>query len=144
VGLLRKAGDLVSEHVLKKKRSQTQKKGFAAETVAADHLLNLGYRIVDRNFSCKLGEIDLIAKHNGELVFVEVKSRYSVNSQDPIYSIDGKKQARIAKAAQVYLDQNYRNPVPARFDVAVVTMEPVPDVEVIPNAFSVDELDPWR
>jgi len=116
----------------------TRERGNKAEDTAADHLIGLGYEIVERNFSCRLGEIDIIARHNGELVFVEVRSRRSPRSLDPIYSVNRRKQEKIIRAAQVYLAARFRNVPPSRFDVVLVTMGPKPEVEVIPDAFMIE------
>lgn len=113
----------------------TRQKGQAAEDVAAEHLSTCGYRIVERNFSCKLGEIDIIARQGGDLVFVEVRSRHSVTARDPIHTVDWRKQAKLVRAASYYLMTKHPEPVPARFDVVLVTLEKPPIVEVIPNAF---------
>jgi len=113
----------------------TRGKGDLAEQIASDHLQEAGYQIVERNFHCKLGEIDIIARHGGELVFVEVRSKHSSATIHPSFSVNRGKQKRIAKAAQVYLDGHYQRPPLCRFDVVIVTMGNPPVVEVIPNAF---------
>jgi len=115
----------------------TRERGQVAENIAADFLKRNGYRIVERNFTCKLGEIDIIARDGEELVFVEVRSRNSAQSRDPIHSVDRRKQQKIVKAAQVYLSK-FRSPQAARFDVALVTVGSKPEVSIIPNAFQTD------
>jgi putative endonuclease len=121
-----------------KNETSTRERGQVAEQIAVDHLLRQGYRVVERNFLCKLGEIDIIANQGGELVFVEVRSRKSANSLDPVFSVNRRKQERILKSAQVYLDKRFASPPPSRFDVVLVTLAPTPQVEVIPNAFQAD------
>ncbi|MBI4962257.1 MAG: YraN family protein [Desulfomonile tiedjei] len=116
----------------------TRERGQKAEQIAVDHLLGQGYRVVERNFRCKLGEIDIIATQAGELVFVEVRSRKSALSLDPIHSVNRRKQQQIIKAAQFYLARRFRTPPLSRFDVVLVTLGSAPQVEVIPNAFQVD------
>jgi putative endonuclease len=116
----------------------TRERGQKAEQIAVDHLVRQGYRVVERNFLCKLGEVDIIATQGDELVFVEVRSRKSADSLDPIYSVNRRKQQRIVKAAQVYLDKRFSNPPPSRFDVVLVTLGREPQVEIIPNAFDAD------
>jgi len=118
--------------------ASTRERGQKAEQIAVDHLLGLGYRLVERNFLCKLGEIDIVATHGNELVFVEVRSRKSAKSLDPIFSVNRKKQQRIVRAAQVYLDRKFRTPPPSRFDVVLVTFGREPQVDIIPNAFQVE------
>jgi putative endonuclease len=116
----------------------TRDRGRLAEQVAADHLEARGYRIIEKNFVCKLGEIDIIAQHAGELVFVEVRSRGSASSLNPVFSVDRQKQKRIIRAAEIYLGKRYREVPPARFDVAIVTLGEPTVVEIIENAFGVD------
>lgn len=116
----------------------TRTRGFAAEDLAARYLEDHGYRIVERNFLCKLGEIDIIAYHNDELVFVEVRSGKKGNLVDPIYSINYSKQKKIIRAASLYLAKKFSTPPFARFDVVVVTLGAIPNVELIPNAFMAD------
>jgi putative endonuclease len=117
----------------------TRDRGRLAEQVAADHLEAHGYRIVEKNFSCRLGEIDIIAHHLGELVFVEVRSRSSAASLNPVFSVDRQKQKRIIRAAQIYLGKHYSQVPPAsRFDVAIVTLGEPAVVEIIQDAFNVD------
>lgn len=113
----------------------TRTRGQKAEQLAVDYLSGCGYRIVERNFSCKLGEIDIIAREGGDLVFVEVRSRHSVSARDPIHTVDWRKQAKLVRAASFYLMTKHPEPVPARFDVVIVTLGKPPIVEVIPNAF---------
>jgi putative endonuclease len=115
----------------------TRKKGSVAEQIAADYLEAQGYRIVERNFQCPLGEIDIIARHNGELVFVEVRSGSSPNTVNPAYSINRTKQNKVIRVAQYYLCK-FRSMPAARFDVVLVRMNQTPSVELIPDAFRVE------
>jgi len=85
-----------------------------------------------------LGEIDIIAQHLGELVFVEVRSRGSASSLNPVFSVDRQKQKRIIRAAEVYLGKRYREVPPARFDVVIVTLGEPAVVEILRDAFSAD------
>ena len=124
-----------------KNGTNTRDRGRLAEQIAADHLEAHGYRIVEKNFTCRLGEIDIIAHHLGELVFVEVRSRGSASSLNPVFSVDRQKQKRIIRAAEVYLGKHYPQVPPAsRFDVAIVTLGEPAVVEIIQDAFSTDFL----
>lgn len=114
----------------------TRDKGRAAEQVATAYLETQGYRIVERNFTCSLGEIDIIARHQGELVFVEVRSGSSPRTVNPAYSVNRKKQEKIIRVAQCYLCR-FRTMPAARFDVVLVRKGQTPEVELISNAFSV-------
>jgi len=106
--------------------------------MAVDYLLKNGYRIVQRNFQCKLGEIDIIARHKEFLVFVEVRSRHSPTSLNPVYTVDHRKQSKIVKTASLYLTKQFARVPPARFDVAIVTLGEPSTVELIQDAFSTD------
>jgi len=123
-----------------KNGTNTRDRGRLAEQIAADHLEAHGYRIVEKNFTCRLGEIDIIAHHLGELVFVEVRSRGSASSLNPVFSVDRQKQKRIIRAAEVYLGKHYPQVPPARFDVVIVTLSEPAVVEIIQDAFSTDFL----
>ncbi len=122
-----------------RKRKNTRAKGLHAEQIAADHLTQLGYTIVERNFTCRVGEIDIIARHGGDLVFVEVRSRHSSEALDPVYSVNHQKQRRIIRTAEVYLGRQSGTLPAARFDVVLVTLDNPPIIEVIPDAFAVME-----
>jgi putative endonuclease len=115
--------------------NHTRARGDRAEQIAVDHLKANNYRIVERNFQCKVGEIDIIASHQGELAFVEVRSRHSPTARNPVYTVDRVKQKKIIRAAQVYLSKHDKHDTLARFDVVIVTLGTEPQVEVIPNAF---------
>ena len=107
--------------------------GSEQETKVQEDLQRKGYEIVARNFYTKHGEIDLIAKKDGYLVFIEVKYRADGRYGAPEEAVDFRKQKKIIAAAQYYLYKN-RIPfdTPCRFDVAGVTGE---DIRIIENAF---------
>jgi putative endonuclease len=106
--------------------------------LAADYLIVRGYKIIERNFICSLGEIDIIAREGEDLVFIEVRSRHSAVGLDPAFSVNRRKQRKIIQVAQVYLDKHYRADPPCRFDVVLVTVGPPAEVELIPDAFGVE------
>lgn len=92
--------------------------GAQYEEKAARYLEAQGYRIVERNYRCKLGEIDLIARDGTYLVFVEVKYRTDAHSGYGFDSVDVRKQRRITRAASWYLyEKQIREGQPCRFDV---------------------------
>jgi|UniRef100_A0A7C4AST3 putative endonuclease len=107
-----------------------------AEDVAVRHLEKLGYDVIERNFLCKVGEIDLIARHQDTLVFVEVRSRHGKEAVDPIYSVDVRKQKKLIKTAQFYLTSRFSEYPVCRFDVVIVTLGNPPDIVVLQDAFS--------
>ncbi len=115
-----------------------KKLGQAGEDRAARHLEKQGYRILERNYRASYGEIDLIAMHRGELVFVEVKTRRSGAFGAPELAVNLPKQARMVKAALAYIRYKNLHQVPCRFDVVAINVENEKGIEVIPNAFEMD------
>ncbi len=73
--------------------------GYFGESIATNYIRNQGYIILERNFTCKLGEIDIIAKDKNFIVFIEVKTRYSSFYGNPSESITFRKQNKIYKTA---------------------------------------------
>ena len=76
--------------------------GRRGEKLAADHLIASGFEIVDRNWRCSQGEIDIIATKNSELVFVEVKTRSSLAFGHPLEAITVAKLARLRRLAAAW------------------------------------------
>lgn len=72
----------------------------------SEYLENGGMQILERNYRCKLGEVDIIGRHNGYLVFVEVKYRASTNRGYALQAVDVKKQRRICRVAAFYRASN--------------------------------------
>ena len=94
-------------------------RGSDAEQLACEHLQASGLRLLQRNFRLKVGEIDLIMQDGASIVFVEVRYRKSQRYGGALHSIDPRKQARIIRTAQYYLQ--YRAPnAAARFDVVAI------------------------
>jgi putative endonuclease len=94
--------------------------GSAAERSAAAFLHARGYHVLEHNFRCRGGEIDLIALDGGTLVFVEVKLRRTLSRGAPIEAVTPQKQSRLARAAQSYLAFSGRVFPRIRFDVISV------------------------
>ncbi len=110
--------------------------GIEGEAVARRFLEGLGFRIVEENFACALGEIDLIAQEGDVLVFVEVKTRRSARFGGPAEAVHTRKQRQILRVAEAYLRER-RLRVPCRVDVVAVSFLPQssePRVELIRNA----------
>lgn len=93
----------------------SRRRGQAAEAEAARYLERQGLRLLARNFSCRWGEIDLIAEDGDTLVFVEVRWRRAGALVDAAASIDGRKRQKLWRTAQVYLSR-YPVPPPCRLD----------------------------
>jgi putative endonuclease len=114
-------------------RISTGKRG---EELAAAHLAVVGYRIVERNYRCVFGEIDIVAEEGETLVFVEVKSRRSTAYGDPQLAVGPQKQKKISRIAMNYLSERRLRHRQARFDVVAVKLRPAgPGIEIIRNAF---------
>ncbi|MGN6628068.1 MAG: YraN family protein [Tepidisphaeraceae bacterium] len=93
--------------------------GERGENVAAKFLTNAGYKILQRNFRTKVGEVDIVARQGRTLVFVEVKTRVDEHVR-PEDQVDATKQHQITKAADVYLSRFGFPQPPARFDVIAI------------------------
>lgn len=98
---------------------KTFAKGLEAEQQAAAYLVAQGLRLVDRNWRCKGGEIDLVMRDGATLAFVEVRSRAGMGFGGAAASITRGKQARVILAARHYLMTKGLD-APCRFDVVLV------------------------
>ena len=110
--------------------------GARAEALAAAFLVARGLAIVERNFRCRRGEIDLIARDGETLVFVEVRLRTRRDFGDAAASITAAKRARIAAAALYYLARLARTP-PCRFDAVLLDALDSPRIEWLQDMMSV-------
>jgi len=118
--------------------SRRHETGRQGEAAAERHLASRGYTILARRYRVRRGEIDLVARHEGAIVFVEVKSRTSDAFGGPFASLHGRQRARIAAAAARFLAENPRyGRLVCRFDaIAVLLGRPEgPFVEHIEDAF---------
>jgi putative endonuclease len=90
--------------------------GQRGENVAARFLRNQGYKIIERNFRCEVGEVDIIARDGRTLVFTEVKTR-AYDDPMPEDQVNQDKRHQLTKAAKLYLSRYGVPQPPARFDV---------------------------
>lgn len=113
--------------------------GALGEEVAANFLIARGYRILERNFRCRGGEVDIIARDPGDkgLVFIEVKARRSLSYGVPQLAVTPFKQRQISKAALTWLSIKRLHDSNARFDVIAILLhtDSPHHVEHIQNAF---------
>jgi len=117
--------------------------GQFGERVAAAHLEAEGYRIVERNFRCREGEIDIIVAKARSLVFVEVRTRRGSAMGGAADSLTPLKGARITAAAEAYCQGRLDLPPERRIDVITIDLSPegrVLRLEHIESAFAGDEL----
>jgi len=114
--------------------------GQGYEAMAAGYLEERGYRIVERNFHARRGEVDLVALDGETLVFVEVRMRRKRDMVSPLESVTGEKQRRIVAAARTYLARHRIVDRDCRFDVIGIMHAPGtrPEVEHVRDAFSVE------
>jgi len=117
-------------------KSDNKKTGKIGEDIAIDFLKKKGYKIIERNYNCVFGEVDIVALDSGNIVFVEVKSRRSEYFGDPTDAVDFNKQKKISKIALNYLNEKRLDNHDARFDVIAIKLSPSGNtVELIENAF---------
>ena len=109
-------------------------RGDEAEQLAADFLQKQGLKLLDKNYRCRFGEIDLILLDKKTLVFAEVRLRKNPNFGGAASSITAQKQARIVHTAQHYLSTQHNLP-PCRFDVVLLNELADKHIEWIQNAF---------
>lgn len=115
--------------------TQAQIQGRNGEDIACSFLLQNGYTVVERNYRVKGGEIDVIAIKNDELVFVEVKTRSSLQYGYPEESVSRQKKIRVTRAARQYLGKYPVLPL-YRFDIIaihIVSAQSVPCVSHFEN-----------
>lgn len=98
--------------------------GKLGEKLALKHLQNKGYRLIIQNFRCRLGEIDLIVQDKNQIVFVEVKTRFSKKYGLPEEAVTASKQKSIIKTADYFLLLHPKLAPSFRIDVVAIELEP--------------------
>lgn len=118
--------------------------GKIGETIAVKHLKRLGYTILARNYRVRSGEVDIVARDDGTVVFIEVKTRAGIRFGRPAESVTVAKQRKLARVALEYLGRHDLHDTPARFDVVGVLFDEGGDggaglakVEVFKDAFEI-------
>lgn len=109
-------------------------KGFEYEKIARNYLLDKGYVILEENFNCRLGEIDVIAVKDGNIHFIEVKGRLNTEHGYPREAVNIRKQKRIILVAKYYFMLMGNDDVPCQFDVVEIIFENK-EINHIENAF---------
>ena len=118
---------------MKREEYRRRRQGALRERQAGKFLENLGYEILEYNFRSRGGEIDIVARDGGYLVFVEVKYRRDERAGNPMEAVDGRKQRRICLAASGYLARRHFSlDTPCRFYVVAIMGE---RTEVVKDAF---------
>ncbi len=110
--------------------------GIEGEEMAAKALKKGGYKIIEKNYRSKFGEIDIVAEEKDYLVFVEVKRRSSGSFGGPFAAIDKKKKEHMIRSAQWYLKDRRCTGRKARFDIVGIDGD---ELKIIQHAFIVEE-----
>ena len=114
--------------------------GKSGEDLACQELQRRGYAILARGYRSRFGEIDIIAKHDDTIVFIEVKARDGDEFGGGAAAVTPWKQRRISQMAVEYLSRNKLHDKPCRFDVVTVDIKDgVPEIVVYTNAFDAAE-----
>ncbi len=120
-------------HEPRREKKELGKKG---EEKALRFLKKRGYRIIEQNYVCKMGEMDIIAKEKDTLVFIEVKTRTSMAFGPPQLAVTPFKQRQLSKVALNFLKEKRLEDVKARFDVVAILLPPEKEqIELIRDAF---------
>jgi putative endonuclease len=114
------------------------KTGRQGEDIAVRFLRKEGYLILERNFRCPFGEVDIIARQRDVLVFVEVRSRRSESFGTPLESVGSIKQKKLSRIALSYIQKKRLEGCKARFDVlGIKILGETNEIELIRDAFDV-------
>lgn len=108
----------------KDRADNRKQKGAAAEAAAAAMLIQKGYRILERNWRSRYGELDIIAETEGTLVFIEVRSRSGISSYGtPSESVNARKMMQVRSTAEQYIHYKRYYDRPVRFDVISIILQ---------------------
>lgn len=106
--------------LLQRLRAAEPRPGQTGETLACRHLESLGLSVLARNFRCRSGEVDVVARDGDTTVFVEVKERAGVSHGEACESVTPGKRRRIVRAARIYAASRGLSESPLRFDVVSI------------------------
>jgi putative endonuclease len=110
--------------------------GDKGEDLAAAHLRDQGYRVLERNYSYLMGEIDIVAMDGDILAFVEVKTRSYADHGPPILAVNERKQRLLQRTAERFIVQNKLRRPRIRYDIVSIVMgHGAPAIEIFKNAF---------
>ena len=114
-----------------------KKLGNKAELIACELLRKKGLRIIERNFRCRTGEIDIIAKDNNYIVIIEVRSTANYSFHDPLDSFTQLKIRRLRNLALIWLNCRNKQDAFIRFDIITVVFNAMNDIKIkyIKDAF---------
>jgi putative endonuclease len=104
--------------------STTLELGSLGERIAATYLTDAGLRVVDRNWRCREGELDIVARDRDAMVFCEVKTRRGIGFGHPVEAVTPSKQRRLRTLAQRWLAAHDEHAPELRFDIVGVLVRP--------------------
>ena len=110
-------------------------KGRYGEELAREYLVDKGYKILQLNYTTKLGEIDIIALDKRIIVFIEVKTRRSLEYGYAYEAVNRKKQEKIISTSLIFVKQNGFKDIQLRYDIIEVYLTPKTRINHIDNAF---------
>jgi len=118
---------------------QKKELGRKGEEKAIRFLKKRGYRIIEKNYVCKMGEMDIIAREKDTLAFIEVKTRTSIEFGPPQLAVTEFKQRQLSKVALNFLKEKNIEDMKARFDVVAILLAPEgEEIELIRDAFDLN------
>ncbi len=132
---------LLSKNLYNKEKQTAVSIGALGEETAVKALKKQGYKIIERNYRTKIGEIDIIAKDGEYTCFVEVRLRKNNDFGTPADTIDERKQMKIINTAKLYAVKNKIYNAPMRFDVVLINADTdgeklvKPNIQIIKDAF---------
>ncbi|RKD34417.1 YraN family protein [Thermohalobacter berrensis] len=109
--------------------------GIIGEKIAAKYLTKNKYKVLEKNYKNKIGEIDIIAKKDKTIIFIEVKTRKNLNYGYPYEAVNKRKRNKIINTAYCYIRQNKLNNTQYRFDIVEVYLNKKEKINHIKNAF---------
>lgn len=117
-----------------------QQLGLDGEQLAADALVARGYVVLARRYRTRFGELDIIARDDDTLVFVEVKARRGVAFGQPGDAVHWRKRRRLARLADAFIAEAGLQHLPCRFDVVAIIWQDgcAPDIQLFRHAFDVE------
>ena len=116
----------------KAEKRNNRETGGNYEQAAGFYLEQHGFQILEYNYRCRIGEIDIVAKDGENLVFCEVKYRADQRRGNPLEAVDARKQRKIFQTAMYYMTERHLGDVPCRFDVVGIEGT---KIQLIKNAF---------
>lgn len=127
--------NLIKQKLFQKQKNKSQNEG---ENIACSFLKKNGYKIKEKNFRTRYGELDIVALDSKTICFIEVKSRSRTDYGMPEEFVDKNKQEKLIKAALTYISKNKIKDQDMRFDIVSIDLN-TSAARVIKNAFDVDD-----